>query len=65
VVVTDAMTEAGGTTITLIMTKVERQIAMVVEDTVKEDMDVVVEAEESSVITIKNLDIIHRTVEAS
>jgi indole-3-glycerol phosphate synthase len=65
VVVTEAMGEAGGTTITLIMTKVERQIAMMVEDTVKEDMDVVVEVEESSVITIKNLDIIHLTVDAS
>jgi hypothetical protein len=61
VVVSEAVAEAGGATITSTMTKVKRQIAIAVE----EDMDVVVEAEESNAITVRHLDIMHQTAEAS
>jgi hypothetical protein len=59
VVVTEAMAEVDGTTITSTMIKVKRQIAITVEDAVETYMDVVVEAEKFSVITIRNLDIMH------
>jgi hypothetical protein len=59
VVVTEAMAEVEGTTITSTMIKVKRQIAITVEDAVETYMDVVVEAEKFSVITIRNLDIMH------
>jgi hypothetical protein len=50
-----------GATITSTVTKVKRQIAIVVEDVVKTDTDVVMEVEESSAITVKILDIMYRT----
>jgi predicted dinucleotide-utilizing enzyme len=65
VVVSEAVAEAGGATITSTMTKVKRQIAIAVEDAVEEDMDVVVEAEESNAITVRHLDIMHQTAKAS
>jgi pectate lyase len=64
-VLTEVMVEAGGATTTSTMTKIKRQITIAVEDTVKVNMDVVVKVEESNTITIRNLNIMHRTTEES
>jgi hypothetical protein len=54
VVVTEVVAETEGATITSTMTKVKRQIAIVIEDAIEVDMDVVMEAEESDAITVRH-----------
>ena len=62
----EAVAEAGGAaTIMSRMKKIKRRITTVAEDAVEADTDEVEEVEESNAIIVKNMDIMHRTAEAS